>query len=780
MDHTDLALLDRFRQARDADAFAEIVARHQDFVYSTCLRLLGNQADAQDVAQECFLRLLRKANTVQASLGGWLHRCATDLSIDELRSRAARKNREEVSVQMNGHANPGPTWDELAPHLDQALEELPDDLRHAVVEHFLRRRTQSEIAKELGVSKMTVSRRTNDAIEALREKLKKAGVVVSAALLATLITENAVQAAPAALAASLSKLTIIAATESGGAGATAGTAVAGRAGSGIGMGKFAIIAAVLGAVAVGIGIWKLAGRPAAQAKAPAPVVAASAPPAALPVAAAAPAPQQKPAEQAKPFILECPADAQLILMTPNIRKAIESLSKTAPPGLQWLPGMLGQRFARGLLQEGLPAETVNGPAIYVVIARELPSFDPQFVLLVPVRNMQDLIAKMETGPDADGIYNRVKLDNAGTYRTNMLPWKGYAAFSDQKINLKTFAEAPQQKHVTELTPDVDVFTSVSVPSVLKTNAKLIDSALAGQSPETQKLVRDLAGEIDKLDIALKFEEAGVRISSLVSVKEGGRIAEYLVPSPGLEGPEPKLPLLDKTMVAAWVRMDKAVTNRILGNVIDLLQVIVSRTTQGQAVTGLFDGFRLLASLHMDVGGDTFAVLQPFFDGAAVFQLDKPGEAVTRVAQLVDKLNKPQTDAGQAPMVSYRPNVETIGTPPHTVQVSSLDTPGTSIRHAVYGDKLIMASRQANIVKALQALTGEAQPIRWETVPKGNNVVVIFDLVPLVNALYGNRLGEMKLPNDARGWMGLTAKEGNQLQIEIYLSKEAIQLLMTMS
>ncbi|HUU68905.1 MAG TPA: sigma factor [Planctomycetota bacterium] len=119
MNKTDLALLDRFRRARDADAFAEIVTRYQDFVYGTCLRILGNAADSQDVSQECFLRLLRKADTVRTSLGGWLHRCATDLSIDELRGRAARKNREEVSVQMNGHANhesdsAGPSWPRIS------------------------------------------------------------------------------------------------------------------------------------------------------------------------------------------------------------------------------------------------------------------------------------------------------------------------------------------------------------------------------------------------------------------------------------------------------------------------------------------------------------------------------------------------------------------------------------------------------------------------------------------------------------------------------------------
>ncbi|HUU68906.1 MAG TPA: sigma factor-like helix-turn-helix DNA-binding protein, partial [Planctomycetota bacterium] len=130
---------------------------------------------------------------------------------------------------------------------------MPEELREVVVEHFLRRRTQAEIAKEIGVSKMTVSRRLQDGIEQLRQNLKRAGVVASAAVLAALITENASAAAPAALAASLSKLTIIAAAESG---ATAGTAAT-AAVAGIGS-LVKVLVAVFALAAAGVGVYKLA------------------------------------------------------------------------------------------------------------------------------------------------------------------------------------------------------------------------------------------------------------------------------------------------------------------------------------------------------------------------------------------------------------------------------------------------------------------------------------------------------------------------------------------
>ena len=88
---SDMNLLRRFCEAGDAHAFSELVGRHQDFVYASCLRVLGNAADAEDVAQECFLRLVRQAGSVRSSLIGWLHHSATHMSVDEKRRQTARK-----------------------------------------------------------------------------------------------------------------------------------------------------------------------------------------------------------------------------------------------------------------------------------------------------------------------------------------------------------------------------------------------------------------------------------------------------------------------------------------------------------------------------------------------------------------------------------------------------------------------------------------------------------------------------------------------------------------
>jgi len=99
-----------------------------------------------------------------------------------------------------------PTWGEIAPYVDQALAELPEDLAVPLTMHYLQGQGQSEIASELAVNQSTVSRRIERGLEELRQKLRQAGVVVSVAILGTLLGQNAAGAAPAALMSSLGKM----------------------------------------------------------------------------------------------------------------------------------------------------------------------------------------------------------------------------------------------------------------------------------------------------------------------------------------------------------------------------------------------------------------------------------------------------------------------------------------------------------------------------------------------------------------------------------------------
>src|SRR3954462_10428262 len=109
----DLDLLKRFADG-DEVAFAEIVRRYAGLVYSVCHRVLGERGWAEDVSQETFFRLLKHRRQVSQSLGGWLHRAATRLAVDALRSENARRRREGAvsaeTYETTTENLPSPTW----------------------------------------------------------------------------------------------------------------------------------------------------------------------------------------------------------------------------------------------------------------------------------------------------------------------------------------------------------------------------------------------------------------------------------------------------------------------------------------------------------------------------------------------------------------------------------------------------------------------------------------------------------------------------------------------
>ncbi|MBX3176407.1 MAG: sigma-70 family RNA polymerase sigma factor [Candidatus Hydrogenedentes bacterium] len=215
----DAALLRRWTARREAEAFNEIVERFADQVYRTCHRVLRNEADAEEVSQECFLQLVTAGGDVRTSLGGWLHAVATNKSRERIRLDANRRARERAY----GVLAPDPVqpaWDDVRGHVDEAIEALPEVLRDAVVAHYLGRKSHVEIAAEFGVTRRAVSYRIQRGLEGIRKDLRKRGVTLSVASLGMSLALDT-SAAPLSLKASLVKLAIAAGTVSGGGGATA-------------------------------------------------------------------------------------------------------------------------------------------------------------------------------------------------------------------------------------------------------------------------------------------------------------------------------------------------------------------------------------------------------------------------------------------------------------------------------------------------------------------------------------------------------------------------------
>jgi RNA polymerase sigma-70 factor (ECF subfamily) len=222
-----LALLRRFSDYHDAQAFAQIVQRYASFVYATCLRITADPARSEDLSQETFFRLMRRPHEVHQNLGGWLHRTATHLALDSLRSESARKRREIAYTRPC--QRDASTWAELSPCVDQAISELPEELRALMVRHFLLGHTQAQLAEETGLSPATISRRMHQGLEELRRRLRLKGVYALPAVLAGLLCHVAARQAPASLVRELGKMTLFGSAAGGGFKGASGAGTAARA-----------------------------------------------------------------------------------------------------------------------------------------------------------------------------------------------------------------------------------------------------------------------------------------------------------------------------------------------------------------------------------------------------------------------------------------------------------------------------------------------------------------------------------------------------------------------
>jgi RNA polymerase sigma factor (sigma-70 family) len=204
---SDQQLLRDYATRRSEPAFAELVRRHVDLVYSAALRMVRDSHLAEDVTQGTFMALAKNAHQLahHPVLSGWLHRTAQNLAVKIIRTDTRRRAREQEAAPMIALLSPesDACWQDIAPHLDAALGELNEPDRDALLLRYFERKSAREMAQILGVSDEAAQKRVTRAVERLRELFARRGVAVGAGGLAVLITANAVQAAPAALAVAI-------------------------------------------------------------------------------------------------------------------------------------------------------------------------------------------------------------------------------------------------------------------------------------------------------------------------------------------------------------------------------------------------------------------------------------------------------------------------------------------------------------------------------------------------------------------------------------------------
>src|ERR1700733_4803517 len=133
----DAELLARFARTNSEDAFAELVKRHVNLVYSAALRQVNGDAHlAQDAAQTVFSDLARKAGPLsrRESLTGWLYTGAHFAAAKIVRGENRRRDREEKFMREPVHETaPEPVWETLRSMLDDAMHELGETDREAIL-----------------------------------------------------------------------------------------------------------------------------------------------------------------------------------------------------------------------------------------------------------------------------------------------------------------------------------------------------------------------------------------------------------------------------------------------------------------------------------------------------------------------------------------------------------------------------------------------------------------------------------------------------------------------
>jgi RNA polymerase sigma factor (sigma-70 family) len=202
----DMTLVHEYAQSNSEQAFATLVSRHVNLVYSVALRQVRDPHLAEEITQAVFIILARKAKALSPKtiLSGWLCRTARYVSANTLRIQRRRQFREQES-QMQSILNESESdvWNQIAPLLDEALNCLGEKEHDAVVLRFFEGKGLKQVGASLGMHEDAARMRVNRGLEKLRTFFTKRGVTLSASAIAGAVSVNSVQAAPAGLAVAI-------------------------------------------------------------------------------------------------------------------------------------------------------------------------------------------------------------------------------------------------------------------------------------------------------------------------------------------------------------------------------------------------------------------------------------------------------------------------------------------------------------------------------------------------------------------------------------------------
>lgn len=206
MEADDIELLRDYARNRSDEAFRALVERHINLVYHVALRQTQNAQSAQDVTQAVFIALAKKAATIpqKTVLAGWLFQATRFTAANMRRAEARREHWEQKAAQMEPTcSSTEPDVEPVAPLLNEALEQLSEVDRAAILLRFFESKSMEEIGRKLGTTEDAAKMRLSRAVEKLRNIFRKRGAVVPTATVLALLSAQGAAAAPTGLAATV-------------------------------------------------------------------------------------------------------------------------------------------------------------------------------------------------------------------------------------------------------------------------------------------------------------------------------------------------------------------------------------------------------------------------------------------------------------------------------------------------------------------------------------------------------------------------------------------------